>query len=390
MNQPVEVFQRTIMRSQSPFRQLVLLHFSIEEKCSREMVSEMQALSFFGGKRVFLTGHTGFKGAWLCHVLHALNAHVTGFALDADTKSFFRSCRTEYLIDHNIGDINIYDDLEEALFLSKPDIIIHMAAQPLVRLSYEIPIETMQTNIIGTANLMIAANRCDQKPIVAIITSDKCYENVESLVPYKETDRMGGQDPYSASKGAAEIIVASIAKSFYVGEGQSALTLRGGNVVGGGDWAKDRVMADLIKALKANLSPVIRNPNAVRPWQQILDVLSGYLAAIMHVYNQPRGTFHQFNIGPLTDNEANVANLATLVCDYWGSGLKPEILSEPSKLHEANLLKLDISKALDILPWKPKLGFDETVKMTVDWYKAEHLGEDMSSFTQQQIIRYFT
>ena len=349
----------------------------------------MQIGDFFCGKRVFLTGHTGFKGAWLCHVLHYFGADVTGFALVPEAKSFFNSCRTDKIIRHNLGDINDYKNLKNILCDSNPDIVIHMAAQPLVRLSYEIPLETFQTNIIGTANVLMAAHACENQPLVAIITSDKCYENMETDTPYKENDRMGGYDPYSASKGAAEIVTASLFKSFHKDSGQSVLSLRGGNVIGGGDWALDRIMTDMIEALVDERAPIIRSPKAIRPWQHILDVLSGYLSAIMYLSGRSPGSFDQFNIGPLSQNEADVEKLANCICKYWGSGIKPDLSSVQADLHEAKLLKLDISKALEKLEWAPKYGFDETVKQTVGWYKAEREGEDMTAFSMKQIKNYF-
>lgn len=349
----------------------------------------MQLSNFFLGKRIFLTGHTGFKGGWLCHVLRNFGADVTGVALEPVAKSFFHSCNTQEIVNHNIADINNYKNLENILWRAQPDIVIHMAAQPLVRLSYETPLDTLQTNIMGTANVLMAAHASGKQPLVAVVTSDKCYENIETNTAYAETDRMGGHDPYSASKGAAEIVTASLAKSFYNKNGQSVLSLRGGNVIGGGDWATDRVMTDIIEALVANRAPVIRSPQAVRPWQHILDVLSGYLAAIMYLSQQTPGTFEQFNIGPSAENEANVSKLAGCVCDYWGNGIKPDLSSAQADLHEAKLLKLDITKAVEKLNWKPKLSFEETVRKTVDWYRAESKGEDMASFTMQQISEYF-
>ena len=210
-------------------------------------------------------------------------------------------------------DINDYKNLENNLCKSKPDIVIHMAAQPLVRLSYEIPLATLQTNIIGTANVLMAAHAYGNQPLVAIVTSDKCYENRDRDIPYTETDRMGGHDPYSASKGAAEIVAASLAKSFHKNNGQSVLSLRGGNVIGGGDWALDRIMTDMIEALIDGRAPIIRSPGALRPWQHILDVLSGYLSAIIYISQQTPGSFDQFNIGPLPQNEANVTSWLTSV-----------------------------------------------------------------------------
>jgi CDP-glucose 4,6-dehydratase len=349
----------------------------------------MALANFLKGKSVFLTGHTGFKGSWLCHVLKTFGAEITGFSLPAVEKCHFISCETEAIVNHIIGDINSYPDLETAMLAADPDIVIHMAAQPLVRLSYEQPLETMQTNIMGTANVLASALKCNKNPIFACVTSDKCYENFELETPYKETDRMGGRDPYSASKGAAELVAASFAKSFYMGRNQSILTLRGGNVVGGGDWSKDRIMTDIVSALSNHTSPIIRNPSAIRPWQHVLDVLQGYLVAIEQVAELPNCCFEQFNIGPETQNEASVETLAAMACSVWGEDIRPEIIISETELHEAKLLRLDVSKAAEILNWRPKYGLSATVSKTIEWYRAELGGASMSAFTERQIFEYF-
>ena len=349
----------------------------------------MTLATFLKGKSVFLTGHTGFKGSWLCHVLKTFGAEVTGFSLPAAGKCHFLSCETGTIVNHIIGDINSYTDLETAMVAADPDIVIHMAAQPLVRLSYERPLETMQTNIMGTANVLAAALKCDKKPVFACVTSDKCYENFEVDTPYKETDRIGGHDPYSASKGAAELVAASFAKSFYMKSNQSILTLRGGNVVGGGDWSKDRIMTDIVSALSSDTSPIIRNPSAIRPWQHVLDVLQGYLLAIEQVAGLPSCCFEQFNIGPEPQNEASVGALAVMACSAWGGDICPEICANEAELHEAKLLRLDVSKAAEILNWRPKYGLSATISKTIEWYRAESTGSSMSEFTEQQIVEYF-
>ena len=349
----------------------------------------MALSTFLKNKKIFVTGHTGFKGSWLCHLLNHHGANITGFSLPPSEMSHFRSCKTEKLVDHIIGNINDYSNLELIMCSVDPDIVIHMAAQPLVRLSYDLPLETMQTNILGTANVLAAAQKCHKKPIVACITSDKCYENVESDVPYEETDRLGGHDPYSASKGAAELVAASFAKSFYIPANQTLLTLRGGNVIGGGDWSTDRVMTDIIRALSDESPPVLRNPNAIRPWQHVLDVLNGYLHAIENVAIKPGACFDSFNIGPEPGNEANVGKLAKLACEIWGNGISPEIVDKTQNLHEAKLLRLNVSKAAKLLNWKSKYGFETTVLKTIEWYRAELVGECMAKYTEQQILEYF-
>jgi len=349
----------------------------------------MPLVNFYKYKKIFITGHTGFKGSWLCHILKTFDVEVTGFSLPAVEKCHFQSCATKNIVNNVIGDINRYAELEASMRLADPDIVIHMAAQPLVRLSYDRPIETMQTNIMGTANVLASALKCSKKPLVACITSDKCYENLETDKPYKETDRMGGHDPYSVSKGAAELVAASFAKSFFVPEKQSILTLRGGNVVGGGDWSRDRIMTDVVNALADQTSPVIRNPSAIRPWQHVLDVLNGYLVAIEYMGRQQKGRFEQFNIGPKSNNEASVGVLAAMACSAWGGKLQPEILEKPTDLHEAKLLKLDVSKAAKILNWSPKYDLRRTVEKTIEWHKAELAGSVMSEFTESQILEYF-
>lgn len=349
----------------------------------------MQLANFLRGKSIFLTGHTGFKGSWLCHILKYFGADVTGFSLSAVENCHFRSCNTETIVNNVIGDINCYDDLETAMFAADPDIIIHMAAQPLVRLSYDQPLETMQTNIMGTANVLAVALKCHKKPLLACITSDKCYENLETNTFYKETDRMGGHDPYSASKGAAELVVSSFAKSFFAKNKQSLLTLRGGNVIGGGDWSADRIMTDIVNALSAQTPPIIRNPMSIRPWQHILDVLQGYLLAIENVAERQEACFEQFNIGPEVENEASVGTLAAMACSAWGSDINPEVLRNVTDVHEAKLLRLDVSKAAEVLKWRPKYGFEKTVLKTIEWYRTELSGKSMSSYTDRQIVDYF-
>ena len=293
------------------------------------------------------------------------------------------------IVNHVEGNINCYSDLENVMKSANPDIVIHMAAQPLVRLSYNYPLETMQTNIMGTANVLEAALKCKKKPIVACITSDKCYENLDTNTPFNEGDRLGGYDPYSASKGGAELVAASFARSFYLKRNQSLLTLRGGNVIGGGDWSDDRIMTDIITALAADKSPIIRNPTAIRPWQHVLDVLTGYLMAINYVGTQKKACFEQFNIGPLKQNEATVGKLTQLACQIWGDNIEPIFDNTNSIIHEASTLQLDVTKAVNILGLKPKYDFRTTLLKTLDWYREEILCKNMAIFTRQQITNYF-
>ena len=353
------------------------------------MANLLADLSELEGAVVLITGHTGFKGSWLCHLLTQFGVHVVGFALEAEPKSHFVASGTNKLVHSHLGDINDFDHLSRVMNECMPHLVIHMAAQPLVLESYRTPVATFQTNVIGTANVLQAAFECKSEPIVAVITSDKCYENLEKADAFNEGDRMGGADPYSSSKGCAELVAASYGSSFFLGNGRKLLTLRGGNVLGGGDWAKDRIMTDIVTSLAADKRPSIRSPNSIRPWQHILDVLNGYMSAILHVRRQSGAVFDSFNIGPLKGNVESVATLSECACSCWGGELVPEYLAETDEVHEARILKLNIDKALRLLNWAPLLSFTETVSLTVDWYRAFYAGEDARVITQEQIDRYF-
>lgn len=361
-----------------------------ERGCTLENLEMRTVFSgVFNNKRIVVTGHTGFKGSWLCHVLSRLGAEVHGFALQPETKSHFNVAETEKLIHHSIVDINDAAAIIGAIKDVDPQVIIHLAAQPLVRLSYDDPLATMQTNIMGSANVMQAALLCKSKPVVAMITSDKCYENKERVAGYSETEPMGGHDPYSASKGAAELVIQAFARSFFQTRQQSLLSLRGGNVIGGGDWAKDRIMTDIVNALKDARSPELRNPSATRPWQHVLDVINGYLSAILYVANQPSGTFESFNIGPTHENVADVGTLASKACHLWGGDIVPKILGNAEQPREATFLQLNIAKALTTLDWNPRYDLDVAIAHTISWYKAFQDGRSMPEFTMSQIEDFF-
>jgi CDP-glucose 4,6-dehydratase len=361
-----------------------------ERGCTLESLEMRTVFSgFFNNKRIVITGHTGFKGSWLCHVLSWLGAEVHGLALQPESMSHFNVAETETLIQHNLVDINDAAAIISAIKDLDPQLIIHLAAQPLVRLSYDDPLATLQTNIMGSANVMQAALLCERKPVVAMITSDKCYENKERDAGYSETEPMGGHDPYSASKGAAELVIQAFARSFFQPNQQSLLSLRGGNVIGGGDWAKDRIMTDIVNGLKDAKVPELRNPSATRPWQHVLDVINGYLSAILYVANQSAGTFESFNIGPMQENVANVGTLANKACQLWGGGIVPKVAVNVDQPHEARLLQLNISKALAMLDWKPKYDLDASLAQTISWYRAFQDGRAMPEFTLSQIEDFF-
>jgi CDP-glucose 4,6-dehydratase len=341
---------------------------------------------FWHGKRVFLTGHTGFKGGWLALWLSAMGARVHGFALASPTQpNLFEAARIEGAVQHEIGDIRDAAALGASLRRGAPDIVIHMAAQPLVLRSYEQPVETYATNVMGTVHLLEAARACGTALTTLIVTSDKCYENRDIIWGYREHDRMGGHDPYSSSKGCAELVTAAYAGSFFAGRALGSV--RAGNVIGGGDWARDRLMTDLIAALLAGRAPILRAPGAVRPWQHVLDPLAGYLVAIESLAAQPRAG-EAWNFGPDPGGDVTVGELADRVCTLWGGDIRPVVESSPAGGKEAGLLTLDSTKARRDLGWRPRWPIDRALAETVRWYRAWREGADMRALTLGQIADY--
>jgi CDP-glucose 4,6-dehydratase len=331
--------------------------------------------NFFSGKNILITGHTGFKGSWLAIWLHKMGARVIGLALEPYTE------RDNFLLS-GIGDkimVDLRADVRDGLLIKEifqkhqPEIVFHLAAQPLVRLSYDIPVETYEVNLMGTINVLEAIRATDSVKVGIMITTDKCYENKEQVWGYRETEPMGGYDPYSSSKGAAEIAIASWRQSFfnplnYNQHGKSVASVRAGNVVGGGDWAIDRIIPDCIRALEKGEDIAIRNPRATRPWQFVLEPLSGYLLLAQKMWFEPIKYCEAWNFGPKMDSIVDVRSVAQYVINEYGSGNIKEN-SESNVLHEANLLMLDINKAVFKLGWKPKLEVAECISLTVDWYR---------------------
>jgi len=330
--------------------------------------------NFYRGKRVLITGHTGFKGSWLAIWLHELGAEVIGIALDPFT------VRDNYVLS-GIGDkiIDLRGDIRDGQLLKdvfqkyKPEIVFHLAAQPLVRLSYEIPVETYEVNVMGSIHVMEAIRVTDSVKVAVMITTDKCYDNKEQIWGYRENEAMGGYDPYSSSKGAAEIAIASWRLSFfnpdhYAAHGKSIASVRAGNVIGGGDWALDRIIPDCIKALESGKAIEIRSSKAIRPWQHVLEPLSGYMMLVQKMWNEPTKYCEAWNFGPFAESLSTVWEVASKVVENYGSG-KLRDLSDSNSLHEANLLMLDINKAKFRLGWKPKLNIDQCLVLVVDWYK---------------------
>ena len=344
----------------------------------------------YRGKKIFLTGHTGFKGSWLALWLVKLGARVCGYSLAPNThpSMFLELNISEQSEKSVIGDIPDAKNLEKAISDFQPDIVFHLAAQPLVRLSYSEPVLTYQTNVIGTLNVLEAARKCKSVKAFVNVTTDKCYENKEVARGYKEDEPMGGYDMYSSSKGCVEIMSASYRRSFLMGEGTFAMaTARAGNVIGGGDWALDRLIPDCVIAINKGEKIEIRNPVAVRPWQHVLEPLSGYLLLGQKLLENGKKYAEGFNFGPDENNVLHVSDVAQRVVDFYGKG--EVIVQKRDNLHEAGLLMLNIEKAKKVLGWTPSLTADEAVRETVEWYKAFYAGNiDMLKFTFVQIKEY--
>jgi len=349
---------------------------------------------FFCGKRILITGHTGFKGSWLSILLTKLGAKVSGYSLEPPTNpSLFAEADLASLMQSNIGDIRDYDHFCTALRDAQPEIVIHMAAQPLVRESYLNPIDTYTTNVIGTVNVLDAVRHCKGIRVVLVITTDKCYDNKEWLWGYRENEALGGYDPYSSSKACSEIATASFRSSFfnesdYDKHGTIIATARAGNVIGGGDWASDRLIPDFIRSIINKEQLIIRSPLATRPWQHVLEPLAGYLMLVRKAYEQGPGFGQAWNFGPNDDDVQNVEWIARAICEMWGEGASYAVDSSPN-LHEARYLKLDCSKAKAELGWKPQWSISKTLATIVEWNKCWLSGGDVLLECQRQINDFF-
>jgi CDP-glucose 4,6-dehydratase len=356
------------------------------------LVNNKELPLFYNRKKIFITGHTGFKGSWLMSVLHSFGAVIKGYSLTPEQPGgLFDFLEPLSLATSVISDIRNKEKLEKELLDFAPDIIFHLAAQPLVRRSYEIPAETFEINVTGTANLLEAASKLPGKCSIVVVTTDKVYHNREKDILYKEDDALGGYDPYSASKACCELVCDSFRKSFfntdYYSTHQKALsTARAGNVIGGGDWSCDRLLPDIIYSLKNNKPILIRNPNAVRPWQHVLEALTGYLLLAMNIHEKPAAFSKPFNFGPLPEDHLEVKQLVEVAIKYWGSGSWQDI-SDPLQPHEAGLLKLDITRALKELQWQPKLNAESAIKWTLQWHKYKD--EEKADRTFRQIEDYY-
>ena len=324
----------------------------------------------FAGERVLVTGHPGFKGAWLSSWLLADGAEVAGLALtpDADRPSLYDDLRLDERMVSTLGDIRDYETVRRAVEAWRPTVVFHLAAEALVRRAYGDPVATFATNVMGTVHVLEAARACDSVRALVCVTTDKVYENREWAQGYKETDTLGGQDPYSASKAAAELAASAYARTL-LPERVRMATARGGNVLGGGDWAPDRIVPDLVRAAAIGQPLTLRNPHAVRPWQHVLELVRAYLVLGARLLDGDDRAAGAWNFGPAGDHEVEVGDLVSALAQRWGDGA-PELRIEPSPLKEAGRLKLDIAKAEAGLGWRPVLDFGETVALTADWYRA--------------------
>lgn len=348
---------------------------------------------FWNGKRVFVTGHTGFKGSWLVLWLQRLGAEVTGYALEPPTSPcLFALADTENKINSTLGDIGNLNALNRCFDQSQPEIVIHMAAQSLVKASYSDPVETFRVNVMGAVNVLEAVRQSNTVKAVLIVTSDKCYENKEWMWGYREEDTLGGFDPYANSKACAELVTDSYRNSFFTssdvaGKKVAIASVRAGNVIGGGDWAADRLVPDMIKAFTCKEPVVIRNPDAIRPWQHVLEPLAGYLTLAEKLYCDGHEFASGWNFGSPPEDAQPVSWVVDKLTTFWGEGASFR-LDENTHPHEANYLKLDCTKSRELLHWKPQLTTESALSWTVDWYKAWHQGKDMSQMTENQIERY--
>lgn len=340
------------------------------------------------GRRVLVTGHTGFKGSWLALWLHAMGAKVTGFALPPPTEpSLFAAARIDELLTHIEGDVRDPAAVHAAVAAARPEILFHLAAQPLVRQSYREPVETYAANVMGTVHVLEASRQVSGVRAIVCVTSDKCYENREWPWPYRESDAMGGHDPYSSSKGCAELVAAAYRRSYFGGTGPALASARAGNVIGGGDWADDRLIPDLVRAFATGATPLIRSPRAVRPWQHVLEALGGYLMLAERLLAGERRFAEAWNFGPADDDARPVSWMVERMRAVWGNAPHAAPDSGPQP-HEAGLLRLDCSRARAELGWRPRLRLEQALDWIVAWHKAVGAGADARAVTLSQIADY--
>ncbi len=345
--------------------------------------------SFWKDKKVYLTGHTGFKGSWLSLWLQNMGALVKGYSLEVNTNpALFIKANVAEGMESEIGDIRNLEKIIKSMVSFNPDILIHMAAQPLVRYSFKEPVETYSTNVMGTVNVLEAARKCSNLKAIVCVTTDKCYENKEWEWGYRENEPMGGHDPYSSSKGCAELVISAYRRSFFSSEGTASLaSARAGNVIGGGDWAEDRLIPDILRAFEKSEPAVIRNPLSTRPWQHVLEPLSGYLILAQQLYVNGDDYAEGWNFGPKEEDCKPVNWILDEIVKYWGNNASWS-LDKKNNPHEAGFLKLDCSKASSRLKWNPKWDLQSTLKFIVDWHKIYLSGDDLKKQCLKEINIY--
>lgn len=344
--------------------------------------------AFWAGRRVLLTGHTGFKGGWLALWLQELGAQVHGYALPASTEpSLWQVAQLQALMPGTFADVRDAQRLADVVADFAPEVVLHLVAQPLVRESYRAPAETYATNVMGTVNLLEALRRCVSVRAVLVVTSDKCYENREWLWPYRESDGLGGHDPYSSSKACVELLCASWRESFLRESGIALATARAGNVIGGGDWSADRLLPDILRAWQAEQSLTLRYPRAVRPWQHVLEPLHGYLCLAQALVEQGEAVASAWNFGPDNEGLVSVGELVERLAQRW-PGEARWTVEASGQPHEAGLLALDSSRARSRLGWRPRWNLQQAIERTLDWHQAWQAGEDMQTFSRAQIAAY--
>lgn len=353
------------------------------------MEGMVMASNFWKSKKVLVTGHTGFKGSWLCLWLTELGAEVIGYSLEAPTEpNLFSLADVSRSITSLYGDVRDLKDLTKVAEKYSIDIIIHLAAQSLVNLGYDNPVDTYSTNVMGTVNVLESARQVKSVKVVVNVTSDKCYENKESLWGYRENDRLGGRDPYSNSKGCAELVTTAYRSSYFDDQNVAVATARAGNVIGGGDWATDRLIPDVVRCMTCRNELVIRHPDAVRPWQHVLEPLSGYLLLAEKMSNCPGDYNGAWNFGPTIEDTNTVQWVLGEIQNNLDHPLKYKVDRSPHNHKETFCLKLDSSKASTLLGWNPRLRINDAINWTIDWYKNYINGQDMHEFTLNQIRHY--
>jgi CDP-glucose 4,6-dehydratase len=351
-------------------------------------------MRFWSDKKVLITGHTGFKGSWLCLWLRQLGATVIGYSLPAPTQpSLFETTNLAKGITHIVGDVRDLAHFQAVMAEHQPDIVFHMAAQPLVRYSYQNPVETYATNVMGTVNVLEAVRHSSSVRVAVVITTDKCYENREWIWGYRENEPMGGHDPYSSSKGCAELVTEAYRSSFFMPQPDSQpaaiASVRAGNVIGGGDWASDRLIPDIMRAIQAGEPVLIRNPHAIRPWQHVLEPLGGYLLLAERLWQDGAVYAEGWNFGPNDEDVKPVSWIVDYLTQRWGEGAAWK-LDAGDHPHEATYLKLDCSKAKSRLGWHPRLSLDTALEWIIEFYQAYRQEQDIEKIVEAQILRYQT